>query len=69
MNWNFILTAVVFLAVLVLTLPVFLVMMLGYTKAKLNMYVELADKHHTQFHPSAFDTDEFDWSIFEGESK
>lgn len=66
MNWEFILTFIVLLIVVIMVMPLFIVMILAYLKAKLKMYTEVVDKQHTKFHPSS---DEFDWSMFEGEIK
>jgi hypothetical protein len=66
MNWEFIFTAVVLLMVVIMLAPLVIVMMLAYTKAKINMYAEIVSKHEMQFHPSS---DDFDWSMFEGEAK
>ena len=66
MNWEFIFTAVVLLMVVIMLAPLVIVMMLAYTKAKISMYAEIVSKHEMQFHPSS---DDFDWSMFEGEAK
>jgi hypothetical protein len=67
MNWEFIFTTLLLLLiVVVIVAPLLMVMMLAYTKAKISMYAEIVSKHEMQFHPSS---DDFDWSMFEGEAK